>query len=82
MSQYKYVPLSLSHEPHHHCMVMSCAVHTRDRSPQSELGDVWTCRTTLASAYVLYPLSTIWSQLQIEGRSLRRIGMLLLNTSD
>jgi len=27
-------------------MVMSCTVHTRDGSPQSGLGDMWTCRTT------------------------------------
>ena len=41
------------------------------RSPQNGLGDEWTCRTTLASAYVLYYLSTTWSQLQMMGRSPR-----------
>ena len=32
-------------------------------SLQNELGDEWTCRMTLASAYVLHYLSTTWSQL-------------------
>jgi len=51
---------------------MSGTVHTRNGSLQSELGDVQTCRTTLASAYVLHCLSTTWPQLQMEERSLRR----------
>jgi len=34
------------------------AVYTRGESPQDRLGDVWTCRITLASAYVLCHLST------------------------
>ena len=46
-------------------------VHTRDESPQDELRDVWTCRTTLASAYMLCHLSATWSQFQRIGRSLR-----------
>ena len=40
-------------------------------SPQNGLGDMQTCRTTLASAYVLFHLSTMWSQLQMIERSLR-----------
>jgi len=38
---------------------VSDTVYTRSESLQSELGDVWTCRITLASAYVLYCLSTV-----------------------
>ena len=41
------------------------------RSPQNRLGDKWTCKMTLVSAYVLYCLSAAWSQLQMLGRSLR-----------
>jgi len=33
------------------------AVHTKDKSPQDRLGDMWTCGTTLASAYILCHLS-------------------------
>jgi len=33
------------------------AVHTGGESPQDGLGVVWTCGTTLASAYVLHCLS-------------------------
>ena len=40
-------------------------------SSQNELRDEWTCRTTLASAYVLHRLSATWSQLQMMGRSPR-----------
>jgi len=40
-------------------------VHIRDESPQDGLGDMWTCGMILASAYVLYYLSAIWSQLQM-----------------
>ena len=43
-------------------------VHTRDESLQDGLGDLQTCKITLASAYVLHYLSTTWSQLQIIGR--------------
>jgi len=42
---------------------MSGVVHTGDESPQDRLGDVQTCRTTLASAYMLHHLFTTWSQL-------------------
>jgi len=35
-------------------------VHTRGESLQDELRDMWTCETTLASAYVLYCLSVTW----------------------
>jgi len=34
-------------------------VHTGDVSPQSRLGDVWTCGTILASAYILHCLSAM-----------------------
>jgi len=37
-------------------------------SLQNGLGDVWTCGMTLASAYVLCRLSTMWSQLQMKER--------------
>ena len=40
-------------------------------SPWNGLGNEWTCGMTLASAYVLCHLSTVWSQLQMMGRSLR-----------
>ena len=40
-------------------------------SPQNGLGDEWTCKTTLASAYMLHCLSAAWSQLQMLGRSPR-----------
>jgi len=46
-------------------------VHTGSESPQDGVGDVWTCGTTLASAYMLCRLFAIWLQLQIIGRSLR-----------
>jgi len=51
--------------------IISDTVHTGDESPQDRLEDVWTCRTTLASAYVLHHLSAMWLQLHIKGRSLR-----------
>jgi len=55
-------------------------------SPQNGLRDEQTCETTLASAYVLCHLSTMWLQLQIIERSLKwkwvLIGVLLLNTGD
>jgi len=35
-------------------------------SPQNGLRDERTCRTTLASAYVLHCLSATWSQLQMK----------------
>jgi len=35
------------------------------------LGDMWTCGTTLASAYVLCCLSAMWLQLQMIGKNLR-----------
>ena len=41
-------------------------------SLQNELRDEWTCGMTLASAYVLCHLSTLQSQLQMIGRSLRQ----------
>ena len=37
----------------------------------NRLRDMWTCRTILASAYMLCHLSTIWSQLQMIEKSLR-----------
>ena len=37
-----------------------CDSH-RGGSPQNGLGDKRTCRTTLASAYMLHRLSTVWS---------------------
>ena len=37
-------------------------------SPQNGLGDERTCKTTLASAYVLHRLSAAWSQLQMKER--------------
>ena len=40
----------------------------RGGSPQDRLGDERTCGMTLASAYVLYRLSSTWSQLQMKGR--------------
>ena len=36
--------------------MISGVVHTRGESPQERLGVVWSCRTTLASAYVLHCL--------------------------
>ena len=50
---------------------VSGTVHTRGESLQDGLRDVWTCRMTLASAYMLYYLSAVWLQLQMIGRSLR-----------
>jgi len=50
---------------------VSGAVHTRGESLQDRLRDIWTCRMTLASAYMLYHLSAVWLQLQMIGRSLR-----------
>ena len=47
-----------------------CGSH-RGGSPQDGLGDEQTCRTTLASAYVLHCLSAMWLQLQMMGRSPR-----------
>ena len=44
-------------------------VHTGGKSLWDGLGDVWTCETTLALAYVLHHLSVIWLQFPIEGRS-------------
>ena len=44
-------------------------VHTRNKSLQDGLGDVQTCGTTLASAYVLYCLSVTWLQFPMEGKS-------------
>ena len=44
-----------------------CSSH-QGGSPQNGLGDEWTCGTTLASAYVLYCLSAVWSQLQMKER--------------
>ncbi len=38
-------------------MRVSGVVHTRDKSLQDWLRDMWTYRTTLASAYVLCHLS-------------------------
>ena len=37
-------------------------------SPQNGLGDERTCKTTLASAYVLRRLSATWLQLQMKER--------------
>ena len=45
---------------------MSDTVHTMCGSLQNGLGDVQTCETILALAYILYYLSITWSQLQIE----------------
>ena len=46
-------------------------VHTRSESLQDKLRDVQTCEITLALAYVLCCLSTMWLQLQIRERSPR-----------
>ena len=46
------------------------AQFTLGGSLQNGLGDVWTCGTTLASAYVLHYLSATWLQLQMIGKSL------------
>ena len=46
-------------------------VHTRSESLQDGLGDMQTCGMTLALAYVLHCLSTVWSQFQRIRRSLR-----------
>ena len=40
-------------------IILSDMVHTGSESLQGGLGDVQTCRMILASAYVLYHLSTI-----------------------
>jgi len=50
-------------------VVLSGVVHTRGESLQDELRDMWTCETTLASAYVLCHLSVAWLQFPIEERS-------------
>ena len=50
---------------------MSGAVHTGNESPQDGLGDVQTCGTTLASAYMLCCLFVTQLQFPIEGRSLK-----------
>ena len=42
---------------------------TRGKSLQDGLWVVWTCGTTLASAYMLHHLFAAWSQLQMIGRS-------------
>ena len=52
-------------------IILSVTVHTGGKSLQDRLRDVWTCRMTLASAYVLCCLSIAWSQLQMIERSLR-----------
>ena len=52
-------------------LIILGAVHTEGKSPQDGLGDVQTCGTTLALAYVLYYQSATWSQLQIIERSLK-----------
>ena len=44
-------------------------VHTGGESPWDELGDMQTCETILALAYVLCCLSAMWLQLQMGGRS-------------
>jgi len=49
---------------------MSGTVHTGGESLQGELRDVQTCGTTLALAYMLHCLFTMWSQLQIREESL------------
>jgi len=38
-------------------ILVSGTVHTRDKSSQDRLGNVQTCETTLASAYILCRLS-------------------------
>jgi len=53
-----------------HLRKLSGTVYTRDENLQDWLRVVWTCGTTLASAYVLCHLSAAWLQLQIIGRSL------------
>ena len=67
-------------------LLLSGTVYIRDKSLWDMLKDIQTCRTTLASVYVLGYLSVVWSQLQIKGRSLGwdwvLIGVLLLNTRD
>jgi len=60
-------PIKLVFLPKH--LLLLGIVHTEGESLQDELGDVQTCGMTLASAYILHCLSTIWLQLYIIGRS-------------
>jgi len=46
-------------------------IHTGGESPQDGLRVMQTCRTTLASAYVLHCLSAAWLQLQMIERNLK-----------
>ena len=39
--------------------MLSDMIYTRGESLQDELGDVWTCETILASAYILHCLSAV-----------------------
>ena len=48
---------------------MSGIVHTRGKSLWDWFEDVWTYEMTLASAYMLYYLSAIWLQLQMNNIS-------------
>jgi len=48
---------------------LSSMVHTGNESLQDGLRDVQTCRTTLASAYMLYCLSVTWLQFPMEEKS-------------
>ena len=43
----------------YYLVIVSGMIHTGDQSPQDRLGDVQTCKTTLASAYVLCCLSAV-----------------------
>jgi len=66
-------------------LCVRCGSH-QGGSPQNGLRDEWTCRMTLASAYVLCHLSAMWSQLQMKGRKSEwkwvLIGVSPLNTGD
>jgi len=53
-----------------------CHRHTLDPCPRwfqeasiVTLRDVWTCKTTLALAYMLYHLSAVWLQFPMKERS-------------
>ena len=53
------------------CLCRTYLIKSRYYIFHNRLGDEQTCRTTLASAYVLRCLSAAWSQLQMMGRSPR-----------
>ena len=49
-------------------IILLGVVHTGVEVCRMDLRDEQTCGTILASAYVLYRLSAMWSQLQMKGR--------------